>query len=83
MINWIKNVTEGVREALAWKIFPEFGIYVEVAKIIGSSLENDRVVKILEDSDFRYKDGAIKLIKNTYTSLDVEEHFGSTSDIPL
>lgn len=77
MKNWISNVTEGFREKLAWWLYPEFGIYIEVAKLMGGTIENDRVVKILEESDFRYKDGAIKLIKKSYQVVDLENHFGA------
>lgn len=76
-MNKIKNVTEALREKLAWWLFPEFGIYIEVAKLMGGTIENDRVVKVLEESDFRYKDGAIKLIKKTYQTIDLENHFGA------
>jgi hypothetical protein len=76
MINQIKDKLEDLREALAWKLFPEFAIYIEVAKIVGGNLENERIVKVLEDSDFRYKDGAIKLVKKKYIPVDLDSLFG-------
>lgn len=48
--NYIANVTEDAREWLAWKIFPEFGMYIEAFKRLGAIEENERCLIILEKS---------------------------------
>ncbi len=66
---WFWNWEEKFREWLAWKIFPEQGIYIEAIKRMAQVEENERCIKILEDSESGCSEWAIHTIKIKYTNL--------------
>ena len=67
--NYIGGWTENFREWLAWKIFPEFGMYTEVFKRVGEIEENERCIQALEEADSACSGWAVDTIKIKYTSL--------------
>lgn len=83
MINWIKNVTEDAREWLAWKIFPEFGIYLEVAKIIGADANNLQNIELLRKADSTCSEWAIEVITpKQYSVSDFNDMFLRENEEP-
>lgn len=66
----IRGRTEGFREWLAWKIFPEIDMYFEVVKRVSRMDENDRCVKALQDADSACEAWAVETIRIKYTSLE-------------
>ncbi len=77
----IGDYFEQFREWLAFKIYPEFGIYVKVSKAIGELNENDRIVELIEQSAFKNKKAVIDLVKTRYTPLnDVIESLDDASE---
>jgi hypothetical protein len=77
----IRDYWESFREWLAFKIYPEFGIYVKVAKAIGELNENDRIVELIEQSAFKNKKAVVDLVKTKYTPLnDVIERLDDASE---
>ena len=61
---------ESFREWLAFKIYPEFNLYTEVAKRIGKLNENARVVELIEHSDFKNKEAIVDLVGFKVYSLE-------------
>ena len=83
MINWIKNVTEDAREWIAWKIFPEFGIYIEVAKIIGANVNNQKNIELLREADPTCSEWAVGIITpKQYTISDFNDMFLKENEEP-
>lgn len=83
MINYVRGYTETFREWLAWKIFPEFGIYMEAAKRMGEIDENLRCVDALENADSACSGWAVDTIKVKMTPLaeimkELEKEYGET-----
>jgi hypothetical protein len=77
----IRDYWESFREWLAFKIYPEFGFYVKVAKAMGELNENDRIVELIEQSAFKNKKAIIDLIETKYTPLnDVIERLDDASE---
>lgn len=70
LINYINFWTERQREWLAWKIFPEFGFYMEAVKRMAEIDENERCLKALNDADSACSDWAIEQIRIKYSSLE-------------
>jgi hypothetical protein len=68
--NYLNSWTEGFRERLAWKIFPEMDMYLEIVKRIAEMDENDRCVKALQDADSACEGWAVETIRIKYTSLE-------------
>lgn len=79
----IKNATELFREWLAWKIFPEFGIYIEVARRMGSLEEADRIEKIFDEANSACSDWAVALFKRKYTVITKEMLDENLTDLPF
>lgn len=80
-MNTIKNYlyawTEGFREWLAWKIFPEQSFYIEAIKRMAEIDENERCKKALDDADSACSAWAINVIEIKYTSLsDLRKDLG-------
>ena len=67
--NYLASWTEGFREWLAWKVFPELSLYVEAIKRLSQIDENDRVVQILSESDSACSEWAIDLVEIKYGTL--------------
>jgi hypothetical protein len=83
MINWIKNVTENFREQLAWKIFPEFGIYIEVAKLIGADVNNLKNIELLKEADSACSEWAVEIITpKQYGISDFNDMFLGENEEP-
>lgn len=83
MMNYVRGYTETFREWLAWKIFPEFGIYMEAAKRMGEIDENLRCVDALENADSACSGWAVDTIKVKMTPLaeimkELEKEYGET-----
>lgn len=77
----ISNYFEQFREWLAFKIYPEQNIYIELAKRIGEIKENERLVELIEQSSLRNKKAVIELIKIKYISLkDIKESLDDASE---
>jgi hypothetical protein len=77
----IGDYFEQFREWLAFKIYPEFGFYVKVAKAMGELNENDRIVELIEQSAFKNKKAIIDLIETKFTPLnDVIERLDDASE---
>lgn len=79
--NYINGWTEPFREWLAWKIFPEFGIYMEAAKRMGQIDENLRCIDALENADSACSGWAVETIGTKTTPFAemmkrLEEEFG-------
>lgn len=70
MINWIKDITENYREKIAWRLFPEFGFYVEAIKRMGAIEENERCIAELEKADSTCSEWAQEVIAIKYVSLE-------------
>lgn len=68
IIMYLTNVTETFREKLAWKIFPEFGMYAESIKRIGEIEENERCLKVLQQTGSEHATWAQEEIAIKYTS---------------
>lgn len=82
-MNYVRGYTETFREWLAWKIFPEFGIYMEAAKRMGEIDENLRCVDALENADSACSGWAVDTIKVKMTPLaeimkELEKEYGET-----
>ncbi len=76
VLRYIESYTENLREWLAWKIFPEFGFYMEAVKRVGEIEENDRCLKALDDADSACSEWAKEAIRIKYHSLeDIMEKF--------
>lgn len=74
MIEWIKNITDNIREQIAWKIFPEFSIYLEVAKLVGANLNNEENIKLLEEADSSCSAWAVGIITpKQYNAIDLKD----------
>ncbi len=83
VLRYIESYTENLREWLAWKIFPEFGIYMEAAKRMGEIDENIRCIDALENADSACSDWAVATIGTKTTPLaeimkKLEEEYGET-----
>jgi hypothetical protein len=75
--NYIDSYTENFREWLAWKIFPEFEIYMEAAKRIGEIDENLRCTDALENADSACSGWAVETIgKRTSPLADIMKRLG-------
>lgn len=79
--NYLSGWSEDFREWLAWKIFPEFGVYMEAAKRMGEIDENFRCVDALENADSACSGWAVDVIKVKLTPLaelmkQLEEEYG-------
>ncbi len=68
--NYILNWTEDFREWLAWKIFPEMNMYLDLVKRIAEMNENDRCIRALQDADSACEGWAVETIKIKYTTLE-------------
>lgn len=68
----ISNYWEIFREWLAWKIFPELGMYIKVIKRFSAMEENDRVVKLLEEADSACSGWAVETVRIKYKTIDIE-----------
>jgi hypothetical protein len=66
----IENYWEEFRSWLAFKIFPEQNMYVKLASVLGEMRENERVVELIEQSNFRNKKAVIDLVEIKYTKLE-------------
>lgn len=66
IVDWF----ETVRERIAYWIFPEHDMYLDLARILGKLEENKRVVSEIENSKFKNKKEVIELVKTKYKSLD-------------
>lgn len=68
----IRDYWESFREFLAFKIYPEFNLYVTIAKRLGQLNENDKIVERIERSNLRNKKAVIDLVKTKhYTTEEV------------
>lgn len=67
--NYISIWTEEFREWLAWKIFPEFGFYMEATRRMAEIDENRRCVQALKDADSACEGWAVETIEIKLTSL--------------
>lgn len=79
----ISNYWEIFREWLAWKIFPELGMYIKVIKRFSAMEENDRIVKLLEEADSVCSGWAVDVVKIKYKTLDlnsITELLGDASE---
>lgn len=68
--NCISNWTEPLREWLAWKIFPEFDLYIEVVRRVAEMDENDRCLKALRDADSACEGWAVETIRIKYVGME-------------
>ena len=68
--NYLYGWTEGFREWLAWNIFPEIDMYLQVVKRIAEVDENARCVKALQDADSACEGWAVETIRIKYTVLE-------------
>jgi hypothetical protein len=66
----IRDYWESFREWLAFKIYPEFNLYIKVGRVMGELNENDRIIELIERSNLKNKKAAIDLIKTKYTTLN-------------
>jgi len=78
---WMGALTEGPRSWLSWKIFPEQFLYMEAVKRIAELEENDRIVKLLHDSDSACSEWAIDTVRVKLSPLEdmlkeLEEKYG-------
>ena len=72
MINWILNKTENAREWIAFKIYPEIDLYIEVAKHLGEINETSRTLNMLRKEDSVCSDWAIEVLGfNDYPGKDI------------
>lgn len=68
--HWFMDVTENFRANLSWKIFPEQQDYIKILQMTGGLEENNRVVKLIEDSNIKNKDEVIDIIRMKMVPLD-------------
>ncbi len=61
---------EQFREWLAFKIFPDLHMYMQLNRVIGELNENKKIVELLEQSKFKNKTAVIDLVKTKYFTLD-------------
>ena len=73
--NYAYAWTEDFREWLAWKIFPEFGFYMEAMKRMAEIDENERCKKALEDADSACSGWAVDVIGIKYTSVFLQDMY--------
>ena len=73
--NYLYGWTEGFREWLAWKIFPEFGMYQIITKRMAEIDENERCKKALEDADSACSGWAVEVIGIKYSSVFLEDMY--------
>lgn len=66
----IEQYWEEFRAWLSFKIFPEQGIYIKVAKAYGEVTENQRVIELIEQSTLRNKKAVIDLVETKYGSIE-------------
>lgn len=72
---------EQFREWLAFKIYPDLKMYFKIARMMGELNENQRVVKLIEQSKFKNKTAVIDLVETKYYSLDnVRERLNDASE---
>jgi hypothetical protein len=68
----IRDYWESFREFIAFKIYPELNLYIQVAKTIGELNENDKIIERIEQSSLRNKKAVIDLVKaKRYTTEEV------------
>ena len=68
----IRDYWESFREFMAFKIYPELNLYIQVAKTIGELNENDKIIERIEQSSLRNKKAVIDLVKaKRYTTEEV------------
>jgi hypothetical protein len=68
----IRDYWESFREWLAFKIYPEFNLYIKVGRVMGELNENDRIIERIEQSSLRNKKAVIDLVKaKRYTTEEV------------
>jgi hypothetical protein len=81
-MNYINSWTESFREWLAYKIFPEFDIYLEVARRVGEIDENRRCIKALQEADSACEGWAVETItvksKLSEIMKELEKEYGET-----
>jgi len=83
IINYINSRTEDFRERLAWKIFPEFGIYIEIAKLIGADVNNLKNIELLREADSSCSEWAIDIITpKQYGVSDFNDMFLNNDEEP-
>jgi hypothetical protein len=68
--NYLEGWTEPFREWLAWKLFPEFGFYIEAYKRMGEVDENERCLRVLEESGSKNAAWAQELISIKYVTIE-------------
>lgn len=73
--NYIYWYTEKYREWLAWKIFPEFDMYITVIKRMTEIDENERCKKALEEADSACSGWAVDVIGIKYRSVFLEDMY--------
>lgn len=72
---------EQFREWLAFKIYPDLKMYFKIARMMGELNENQRIVKLIEQSKFKNKTAVIDLVETKYYSLDnVRERLDDASE---
>ncbi len=71
---------EQFREWLAFKIYPDFRMYVKVSAMMGELNENDRVVELIEQSKFKNKKAIVELVKHQYKPLNITELLNDASE---
>ncbi len=67
---WFWNYEERFREWLAWKIFPEFGLYMEATKRASALEENFRCLDALDEADSACSEWAKETIRIKLHSLE-------------
>lgn len=76
--NYLYSWTEGLRERLAWKIFPEIDMYLEVVKRVAEIDENLRCVEALKNADSACEGWAVETIRIKFVGL--EEVYNNLKD---
>ena len=61
---------EQFREWLAFKIYPDLHLYMKLNKVMGELNENEKIVKLIEQSKFKNKKAVIDLVKAKFYTLD-------------
>jgi hypothetical protein len=72
---------EQFREWLAFKIYPDLHLYMKLNKVVGELNENEKIVKLIEQSKFKNKTAVIDLVKTKYFTLDdIRERLDDASE---
>jgi hypothetical protein len=75
--NYLYDWTERVRERIAFKIFPEFNMYITAIQRMAETEENLRCIDALENADSVCADWAIETIKIKYlTWEEIKDKYG-------